>query len=41
MKKSYRILDRINEITTPWANLSPEAKLGGVTLSEFKTAVAI
>ena len=40
MKKSYHILSRINEITTPWAELSPETKLGGVSLAEFKTAVA-
>jgi len=40
MKKSRNIIARINEITTPWADHAPESKLGGLSLAEFKTAVA-
>jgi len=40
MKKANMVVDRINQIATPWSELGPELKLGGVTLSEFKTAVA-
>jgi len=40
MKKSRDLTARINEIITPWAELAPESKLGGMTLAEFKTTAA-
>ena len=40
MKKAFEVIVRINEITTPWADHAPESKLGGLSLAEFKTAVA-
>lgn len=40
MKKSYLVPERINQIATPWGEVAPESKLGGITLAEFKTAVA-
>ena len=40
MKKKTTIVEKINEITTPWGEMAPESKFGGVSLAEFKTAVA-
>jgi hypothetical protein len=40
MKKTYNIADRINEILVPWETVSPDVKLAGMTLLEFKTVVA-
>ena len=40
MNPSTRHTERLNEITEAWSNLRPAKSFAGMTLADFKTAVA-